>query len=86
MQSLRFFCSLILHPDKTVLNNEGTDKYKNYRIISLTTHASIILTIIIFIRIEQTVESSLDEDQFGFRKERGTKGALFLLQLIQNGN
>ena len=49
------------------------------------THASKILIIIIYRRLEQTIESSLDKDQFGFRKERGTREALLSLQLIQSG-
>ena len=47
-------------------------------------HASKILTTIIHRRLEQTIESLLDEVQFGFRKERGTKEALHSLQLIQS--
>ena len=55
-----------------------------YGTISLATHASKILTTTIYKRIAQTIESSLDEDQFGFRKERGTREALLSLRLIQN--
>ena len=54
-------------------------------LISLMIHASKILSTIIHRRIEQTIESSLDEDQFGFMKERGTREALFPLRLIQSG-
>ena len=56
--------------NKTIIipKKEGSDKCKNYRTINLMTHAFKILTTIIYRRLEQTMESSLDEDQFGFRK------------------
>ena len=66
----------------TMPKKVGAEKCENYRNISLTTHASKILTAIIYRRVGQTIESYLDEDQFGFRKERGTKEALLSLRLI----
>ena len=60
----------------TIPKRIGVDKCEDYRTISLTTHAFKILTAIIYRRLEQTIESSLDEEQFGFRKERGTREAL----------
>ena len=68
----------------TVPKKVGSHKCQNYRTISLTTHASEILTTIIYRIVEQTIESSLDKDQFGFRKGRGTREALFSLRLTQN--
>ena len=62
----------------------AANKCENYHTISLTTYASKILTAKIY-RIEQTIESFLDEDQFSLRKERGTREALLSLWLIQNG-
>ena len=58
---------------------------REYRTISLTTHASKILTTMIYTSIKQTIEISLDEDQFGFRNERGTKKVLLSLRLVQSG-
>ena len=69
----------------TIPKKVGTDKCKNNRTISLTTLASKILTTIIYRRMEETIEISLDEDQFGFREEGGTREALLSLRLIQNG-
>ena len=60
----------------------GSDNCENYRTISLTTYASKIPTTIIYRRLEQTIEISFEKDQFGFRKERGTREALLSLQLI----
>ena len=55
---------------------------EDFRTISLTTHASKILTRIICRRIERRAEEYLDEDQFAFRKSRGTKEAILSLRLL----
>ena len=69
----------------TIPKKVGSDKCENYRTTSLTTHASKILTtIIIYTGLEQTIESSLDEDQFGFWQERETREVLLSLRLMQN--
>ena len=60
----------------TIPKKVGADKCENYRTISLTTHASKILTTIIYRRLEQTIGNSFGKDQFGFRKETGTREAL----------
>ena len=54
----------------TIPKKVGTDKCKNNRTISLTTLASKILTTIIYRRMEETIEISLDEDQFAIDSER----------------
>ena len=69
----------------TIPRKVGADKCENYRTISLITHESKILDTINYRRIEQAIESSLDEDQLGSKKEKGTRGALLSLPLIQNG-
>ena len=68
----------------TISKIVGSDKGKNYRTISLTTHASNILNTIIKRRIKQTKESSLHEDQSGLRNKRGTRETLLALPLIPN--
>ena len=62
----------------TIPKKVEADKCENYRTIGLTTHASKIPTTIVYRKLKQTIESSLDEDQFGFRKERGTTGEALL--------
>lgn len=57
-------------------------KCEEFRTISLLSHASKILTKIIFQRIESKIEQSLTEDQFGFRKNRGTREAILALGII----
>ena len=54
----------------TIPKKVEADKCKKYRTISLTTHASKIPTTIVYRKLKQTIESSLDENHFGFRKER----------------
>ena len=66
----------------TLPKKTGADKCENFRTISLTSHASKILTKIIQRRIEQRVEENLGEDQFGFRRNRGTREAILSLRLI----
>ena len=66
----------------TLPKKTGADKCENFRTISLTSHASKILTKIIQKRIEQSVEENLGEDQFGFRRNRGgTREAILSLIL-----
>ena len=57
-------------------------KCEQYRTISLLSHASKILTKIMFRRMEKKIEDTLSEDQFGFRKNRGTREAILALRLI----
>ena len=66
----------------TIPKKAGADKCQNFRTISLTSHASKILTKIIQRRIDQRVEENLGEDQFGFRRNRGTRKAILSLRLI----
>jgi len=47
-----------------------------------TTHTSKILTRIIKRKIEQKVDYCLAEDQFGFRKSKGTREAILALRVI----
>ena len=60
----------------------GADKCEQYRTISLVSHASKILTKIIYRRIEKQIECQLSEDQFGFRRDVGTREAILTLRLI----
>ena len=62
-----------------ILDKVGTEKCEKYRTISLTVNASKILSTIIFIKLEQTIESSLNEDQFGFREEKGSSITLIMI-------
>jgi len=48
----------------------------------LLSHASKILTNIIFKRIEGKIGQSLTEYQFGFRRNMGTREAILALRII----
>ena len=70
-------CIIIPLPKKASAN-----KCEQYRTLSLISHASKILTFIILKRIEGKVEAMLTDDQFGFRKDRGTREAILALRNI----
>jgi hypothetical protein len=55
---------------------------KNYRNVSLLSHASKVLLNIILGRMKQYSERELPEEQAGFRTGRGTRDMLVLLQQI----
>jgi hypothetical protein len=63
-------------------NKTAAKKYKEYRTISLLSHAFKILTKIIFKRIEGKIEQSLTEDQFRFRRNMGTRKTILALRII----
>lgn len=54
----------------------------NYRTISLLSHASKILLNIVKIRLKGKINEQLADDQFGFRKEKGTREAILALKQI----
>lgn len=66
----------------TIPKMARADKCENYRTISLTAHASKLLTRIIYRRMEKKIEGLLGDDQFGFRKGVGTREAVLTLRLI----
>ena len=66
----------------TLPKKGNSEKCEDFRTISLLSHASKILTKIINRRIEQLSESYLAEDQFGFRRNKGTREAILALRLI----
>jgi len=71
-------CKIIPIPKKATAN-----KCDQYRTISLLKHVSKILTIIMSRRMEYyKIEAILSEDQFGFRKNMGTKEAILALRII----
>jgi len=55
---------------------------RNSAPLALLSHASKILTKIIFQRIESKIEQSLTDDQFGFRKNRETRETILALKII----
>jgi len=70
-------CVMIPIPKK-----QKAEKCEEYRTLSLISHASKILTKIVHKRIEKKIEDNLTEDQFGFRKNKGTRETILCLRLI----
>ena len=57
-------------------------KCSDYRTISLIAHTAKILRR----RIEKKIEDGLGEDQFGFRREKGTMDAVGMMRIIAERN
>jgi len=57
-------------------------KCSDHRTISLIAHTQKIVAKILTRRIEKKIEDVLGEDQFGFRKGKGTRDAIWMLRII----
>jgi hypothetical protein len=57
-------------------------KCSDHRTISIITHAAKIVARILRRRIERKTEDALGEDQFGFRRGKGTRDAIGMLRII----
>jgi hypothetical protein len=57
-------------------------KCSDHHTISLIPHTTKILAKILRRRIEKKIEVVLGEDQFGFRRETGTRDAIGMLRII----
>jgi len=69
-------------PIDTITEKKKSEKCEDHKTISLITHSSKILTNTIYKRIEAKINVNLEEDQFGFRRYRGTREAILCLRLI----
>lgn len=61
---------------------KNAKKCSDYRTISLISHAAKIMTRILTKRIEKKIEEVLGDDQFGFRRGKGTRDAIGVLRII----
>ena len=57
-------------------------KCSDHRTINLIAHTAKIVTKILRRRIEKKIEDVLGEDQFGFRRGKGTRDAIRMLRII----
>ena len=57
-------------------------KCSDHRTISLIAHTAKIVAKIVRRRIEKKIEDVLGEDQFGFRRGKGTRDAIEMLRII----
>lgn len=54
----------------------------NYRLISLMSHITKLILRVLMRRIRSKLLPEINEEQFGFRKDSGTRNAIFVLRLI----
>ena len=59
-----------------------TTKCSEHRTISLISHTAKIIAKILRRRIERKTENVLGEDQFGFRRGKGTRDAIGMMKII----
>jgi hypothetical protein len=57
-------------------------KCSDHRTISLISHTAKIIAKILRRRIERINEGVLEEDQFGFRRGKGTRNAIKMMRII----
>ena len=57
-------------------------KYSDHRTVSLIAHTAKIVAKILRRRIEKKIEDVLGEDQFGFRRGKGTRDTVGMLRII----
>ena len=66
----------------TLKKKPQATKRSNHRTISLIAHTAKIVAKKLRRRIEKKIEDVLGEDQFGFRKGKGTRDAIGMLRII----
>ena len=71
---------------KTVMipipKKQGTRKCQEYRTISLISHAAKIMLRVLNRRLVKKMEESMGEEQYGFRRGRGTRDAIGVVKTI----
>ena len=66
----------------TLKKKPQTTKCSDHRTISLIAQTANIVAKILRRRIEKKIEDVLGEDQFGFRRGKGTRDAIGMLRII----
>src|SRR6266576_3275615 len=61
---------------------QGTRKCEEYRTISLISHAAKIMLRILNRRLGRKMEENAGEEQYGFRRGRGTRDAIGVVRTI----
>ncbi|KAG1682425.1 Craniofacial development protein 2 [Nymphon striatum] len=60
----------------------ATVKCEEYRTISLMSHLTKVLLKVIMNRSRKVIEEEISEEQYGFRKDKGTRDAIFNLRVL----
>ena len=72
-----------LHANITCLHKKGPFNIaKNYRGLSIGANMSRILAKIILKRLKEAYEKNISDAQFGFRRNRSTTDAIFVLKSV----
>jgi hypothetical protein len=66
----------------TLKNKPKATNCSDHRTISIISHTAKIVARILRRRIERKIEDALREDQFGFRRGKGTRDAIGMLRII----
>ena len=66
----------------TLKKKTQATKCSDHRTISIISHTAKIIAKILRRRIERKIEDVLGEDQFGFRRDKGTKNAIGMMGII----
>jgi Reverse transcriptase (RNA-dependent DNA polymerase). len=65
--------------DECITTVNQANKCSDHRTISLISHTGKIVARILSQRMESKIEEVIEEDQFGFRKGKGTRDAVGLM-------
>jgi Reverse transcriptase (RNA-dependent DNA polymerase). len=66
----------------TLSKKNQAKKCSDHRTISLISHTEKIVARILSKRLESKIEEVIEEDQFGFRKGKGTRDAIGLMRIM----
>ncbi|XP_026475428.1 uncharacterized protein LOC113380301 [Ctenocephalides felis] len=64
--------------------NPKANKRSDHRTISLISHTGKVVAKILTRPLKNKIEQYMSEDQFGFRKRRGTRDAIGILRIMSN--
>ena len=64
------------------MNINSSEIDRDHRTISLNLYTGKIVALILSKRLESKIEEVTEEDQFGFRKGKGTRDAIGLMRII----
>ena len=68
--------------DVTSPKKNQAKKCSDHRTVSLISHTRNIVARILSKRLESKIEEVIEEDQFGFRKGKGTRDVIGLMRII----
>ena len=66
----------------TLPKKAGTTKCELHRILSLMSHMTKVILIILIQRMRGRTKGKISEEQFGFIPHKGTRNAMFMLRMI----